>query len=663
MSALSPRQRLGLAAAQLLALAPQYDRLPPWLWALAAVVVFWRLPLVERRIGVPGRLVTMTALVAAMAGVWLNYHTLLGPDAGVSFLVVTSLLKYLEGRSPRDAYVQLLLGLFVAAAAFLFEQSLARTVLVLAVIWLQLAGLLLMNGEHLSWRGLGRQAGLLLLQSIPIMVVLFLFFPRLPPLWSINVGAGQGRSGLSNEVSPGDVAKLSQSTELAFRVEFEGQAPASAGLYWRALTLGDYDGYRWRQDDLSRRVWPNTLAPERIGELPDVQLPDEKRAVRYRITMEPTDQPWLFALTLPASADEGIRLASDFRLVRDKPVYQRFRYSVTSWPQARLQPEGLSWQEQGQYLQVPAGNPRARALAQRWQQAATSDADRVRRGMAWLQGQPFRYTLEPPLLGEQRVDDFLFNTRAGFCEHYASSFAFLMRSAGVPARLVVGYQGGEPSTYGAFLTVRQLDAHAWVEVWLRGRGWVQVDPTTAVAPERVEQGVASLAERPDYWGESSLARWRYGQYRWLRQVRQWVDYANYAWSRHVVAFDDQAQQGTLQRWLGASGYERRIWWLAGGMITAMLLLAWWLMRGRSAPLHPADRLLRRLERRLQPEELARQPGEGVRAWLQRLALARPERAAAFREFAAIYSAWRYRPEGDRRAIEWQRRLQRTLRRI
>lgn len=662
MSAVSVKARWGLAGAQLLALLPQYDRLPTWLWGLAAIIVLWRLPVVERRLGVPGRVVTFTALIAAMTGVWLTYRTLLGPDAGVSFLVVTSLLKYLEGRTSRDAYVQLLLGLFVAAAAFLFEQSLACAILVLGVIWLHLAALLLLNGEQLAWRELGRQAGLVLLQSIPIMVVLFLFFPRLPPLWSINVGAGQARSGLSNEVSPGDVAKLSQSTELAFRVEFEGQAPASAGLYWRALTLGDYDGFRWRQDDLSRRVWPNTLAPERITELPDVSVPDTSQAVRYRITMEPTDQPWLFALVLPASAEEGVRLASDFRLVRDKPVYQRFRYSVTSWPQARLQPEGLPWPEQAQYLRLPAGNPQARALAQRLRQAATGDADLVRRGMAWLQGRPFRYTLEPPLLGEQRVDDFLFNTRAGFCEHYASSFAFLMRAAGVPARLVVGYQGGEPSDYGAFLTVRQLDAHAWVEVWLQDQGWVQVDPTTAVAPERVEQGVASLAERPEYWGDSGLARWRYGQYRWLRQVRQWVDYANYAWSRHVVAFDDQGQKGLLERWLGQQGYERRIWWLGAGMVVVMLILAWWLMRGRKAPLHPADRLVRRLERRL-PPELARQPGEGVRAWLQRLAQARPERAEAFREFAVIYSAWRYRPAGDQRADEWQRRLQRTLRRI
>jgi transglutaminase-like putative cysteine protease len=656
MTVLSPAARHWQLTALFAAVLPQYDRLPAWLVAAVVLACLWHLAPVQRRLRAPGGFLRVLLLGGGLVGVYLSHRTLLGPEGGVSFLIVAALLKMLESRAPRDAFVSGALDFFILATAFLFSQSLLLTLYALAASVVIVAALLsLQQREGTGLRRTLRRAAVLAGQALPLMLILFLFFPRLPPLWTLNLSQGSARTGFSDSMSPGDVSSLSESTATAFRVEFQGEAPSPDQLYWRGLVFTFFDGTRWSQG------YPMTdQVPLPAAGLPEwISGAEASPPLRYRVILEPTDQPWLFALALPRSATPKVGLTRDGRLVSREQVFNRLSYDVQSWPAARADVDGLPEWMRRQALQLPAGgNPEARRLAQRWRNGSATPERYVQSVLDWFRQENFVYTLEPPPLGEDRVDDFLFRTRRGFCEHYASSFVFLMRAAGIPARVVAGYQGGERSPLGDYWLVRQLDAHAWAEVWLPGRGWVSVDPTAAVAPQRIERGAAQAAEQRDYWGESAAGALRHGNYRLLRGLRNLADYVNYRWHRDVLGYDSDSQNSLMQRLLGDSSLLRRLGVMMGALALVAAVLLLWALRGGRREQHPLDRLYRRYCARLVRQGVAREPGEGPLAFARRVAREQPAHAAEAQEFARLYTALRYRREGP-----VPKPLERRLRRL
>lgn len=418
---------------------------------------------------------------------------------------------------------------------------------------------------------------------------------------------------------------MGQSTELAFRVEFADKRPPQQQLYWRGLVFSNFDGVTWRPSPQQREWQPAPQMPNWIANAL-ATVPDEVKTTpnRYQIILEPTQQNWLFGLDYPFAQQQDISITSNFTLKKDQPVTQQLRYDVLQFAPMRIDPV-LSDESRRLNLALPSsGNPQARLLAQ--QLFAQSDSDPVRYIQAierWINQTEFRYTLSPPRLNTNRIDEFLFNTKAGFCEHYSSSFTFMLRAAGIPARVVAGYQGGEPSRNGNVWEVRQMDAHAWTEVWLEGQGWVRVDPTAFVAPERVEQGMDALtqARGATMFGDGAGAQISYQQYQMLQAIRRLSDQASYYWQRDIVGYDQDSQASSLLKWFNISSITQQITWLAGVGATVMsfvLLIIWQRRRKRW---HPADKPLARLSKRLakQNKALARADNEGVLAWLERLA--------------------------------------------
>lgn len=637
--------------ALLAVLLPQVDRLPLWLMGFAVLTCVWRLPWLEPRLGAPGAFSRLLLLPAGMAGVFYSHQTFLGPEGGVSFLIFCAVMKILESRNQRDFFISAILDFFILATAFLFSQDLLLTLYVGPASIVVVAALLsLQQREGAGIRLTLRRASVLVAQALPLMLVLFVFFPRLPPLWNLNLSQGSGRSGISDSMSPGDISSLSESAELAFRVEFQDTPPASSQLYWRGLVFTNFDGQRWSQDKTVRTaITMRTAAASTTAEA------NTEAPVNYRVTLEPTDQTWLFALVMPASPTANVSLTHDYRLVYRNPVYERLSYDVQSWLQAPVGVEELSVWERQQSLRLPAqGNPQARLMAQRWMNGAGSQEKYVSDVLDWFRQERFFYTLQPPLLGNDRIDDFLFRSRRGFCEHYASSFVFLMRAAGIPARVVAGYQGGEQSPLAAYWVVRQLDAHAWSEVWLPHQGWVTVDPTAEVAPDRIQRGAPELANERAYWGDSGMGAVRYNNYRLLKSLRNFSDYVNYRWHRDVLGYDSARQESFMLRLLGDKSLLRRLLVMGIAFLVFGGLLLMWVLRGQRRELHPLDRIYRRYCVRLARHGVVREAGEGPQAFARRVAQALPALASEADEFARLYMALRYRRQGETTKLLEQR---------
>ena len=610
---------------QLLVIVPYVSHLPLWLVSLGTVVVISQLSMIKPRLYLRGRfelLVQVVLFFASLAGIFFTYHTLLGIEAGVSFLLLCLIAKLLEVRARRDVYIVLTLALFVLSASFLFSQDLQTTLLALLGVLGVLYAMIAQNDD-----GQGRLRSLLLLsgQALPLMVVLFLFFPRLPPLWSINLSAGQGQTGMSEVMSPGDIANLSQSSELAFRVFFEpNQRPAKPELYWRGIVLSQFDGRAWTPQANTTPVpltaWTGEQLPVWVEQ--SLVLPQQTLS-HYRISMQPTQREWLFALNLSyAEPPVELGLTRNYTLQTREPIRQRQDLKLVYYPQAVLDTQLPDWLRHVN-LQLPAqSNPQSQAFAQALWRKTRADPDQYMQAvLAWIRQQNFVYTLQPPRLSGQRVDQFLFQSRRGFCEHYSSAFTFLMRSAGIPARVVMGYQGGQLGRDGQSWEVRQMDAHAWSEVWLPKRGWVRVDPTAAVAPERIEQGMGELTNDATLFGDGAAAQLRYQQFKLLGQARELMDYAGYLWQRDVVGFDQEKQENQLFKWFGLRSMTSQLLVMFGAFssgIALIALLLWW----RRRPVwHLVDRPLVRLSKRLQRQDLQRLSHEGVLSWLQRVGVA------------------------------------------
>ena len=651
------QKRDTLILSQLFIVILHATNMPVWLTGMGLLLALSQLSGCRRYVYPKAwieRGVQLTCFMGGMVGIWWTYRTFFGVDAGAAFLLLCLIGKLLEVKARRDVYVLLTLGLFVLASLFLFDQNLITTIFALLGVVSSLYAMIAQNDQ-----GAGRVRTLVLLfgQALPLMVILFLFFPRLPPMWSINLHADKAKTGISDRVSPGDIAELSQSSELAFRAIFEGALPAKSELYWRGLVLSQFDGQTWRTAhqymNEPQWFWQGGDVPSWIDE--SLEIKSSPR-IRYKLMMEPTQQQWLFALNVPYSDDRGLGLTRDFTLQTLLPITQRQTLNLTQVPVVSVDAQLPDWLHQ-ENLQLPQrGNPQTRLLAQALLQKVNHDpvryADAI---LQWIRQQNFHYTLKPPRLRDHRIDEFLFQTRRGFCEHYSTSFVFLMRAAGIPARVVVGYQGGEVGRDGKSLEIRQKDAHAWAEVWFAGRGWVRVDPTAAVAPERIEQGMDALTDDAALFGDDAAAQLQYQQFKMLQNMRELADYASYLWQRDIVGFDQGRQQDQLLRWFGLTSIFSQILWMFGLLLVVLgvvVLRLWWKRRPQW---HPLDQPLMQLSRQLAKQGLAKHLNEGMLDWLHRLTQIHAYHGAAHR-VAQLYASARYAPDAEQHVHENRKKL-------
>ncbi len=617
-----------MALSIVLVTLPHVERLPAWISALAGVVIAWRVYLGWKRIPLPRKWLLLMVVVAASAGIYLSFGTLFGRDSGVALLVVMLTLKLLEMANLRDAMIVIFLSYFVVLTEFLYSQTIPTALLMLVGVWVITATMI-----GLQWRTGAvryeeslRLSGQMLAQATPLMLILFLLFPRIQgPLWGLPRDAFSGITGLSDTMSPGTLSQLTLSDSVAFRVQFQGATPPVNQLYWRGPVLWYFDGMSWHMG-LSFEGNSPSYSP---GGTP----------YSYTVTLEPHDKRWLFALDLPAKLLPNSRLTSDFQMISSTPIRQRIRYEMTSHATYRLGYEGLTAFERRRALQLPEGyNWRSRALAQNMRQAARDDRDVMERVLGMFRTQNFHYTLTPPLLGENPIDEFLFNTLSGFCEHYASAFVFLMRAAGIPARVVTGYQGGELNTVGNYMVVRQSEAHAWAEVWFEDVGWLRVDPTAAVSPTRVESGIAAAV--PSREALPMLVR---SDIEWLRQLRFTWDSITNSWNQWVLGYNPDRQFWLLSR----VGLDRATW-----QTLAMILVA----TTTFITMAYAFAMLRRLRRRVRDpvaavyagfcRKLARRgaqraPSEGPVDFADRAVAQFPHAAKSIREITERYIKLRY----------------------
>ena len=591
----------------------------PWYLGLPLVLLMgWRTQHGYR----PLHWITRTALVLlAVFAVAMIHDGLWGRLPGSQLLAAMVALKSMELKRKRDAMLMVSLSFFVVATWFLFDQSpLAFGYLVISV-WTSLSALVAVSRARRVAEPPRKclQEGLrMALPALPLALVLFLFFPRLSsPLWGIYGGDTSGVTGLSSSMSPGSVSALFMDDGPAFRVTFEGTPPPPQQRYWRGPVLWEFDGRTWTRFFFSNVPAPETPPPSAVD-------------YRYTVELEPHQRRWLFALDYPASYPEQAELKLDYQLLADQPITNLRRYSISSDTDFIDSPRLPATLRQAA-LQLPEGAaPRARELAGGWRREADTTEAVVERALRYFRTKPFYYRLDTPVLGQDPVDEFLFETRAGYCEHYAGAFTVLMRAAGIPARVVTGYQGGIGN--GDYMLVRQSDAHAWAEVWLQGKGWTRIDPTTAVAPSRVERGSRS-AVAVDSWLHAG----------WIVQLRNRLDRVRHWWNQTVVSFD-AGRQSQLLRPFGIEDAAPQQLVLALGGLMAIILLAilFWIRRQipAGAP-DPVQRHYRRLLRRLRRAGVTWAASEGPLE-IERRALGtiRGQRHRVRRAFA-LYRGLRY----------------------
>jgi len=647
-----------IIAAQVLLLLPHMFRLPLWIVLLYGAAFFWRLQIYRGRWAVPNRWLKLFLILASMTGIAWSYGSVIGLEPTVALLLVAFALKLLESVARKDGYVVIFLGFFICITEFLFSQDLLVVIYSAVVVWVLTTGLIALHrSAAIDDTGPMRLAAVMLLQALPLMLVLFFLFPRIGPLWNVPIKTQAAKTGVSDMLRPGDISSLAQSSDVAFRASFAGEVPPVSSLYWRGLVMSRIEEGAWRTVSYfdippsERRVPP----VEKIGESLD-----------YSVIIEPTQQQFLYGLRYAEPRQSGILQLPDFRLLNPVVLEQEFRYRVRSWPAVVLGRDISSWRRRLE-TQLPEGsNPRTRALAERLYRDTENDAEYVLRVLALFRQQPFRYTLQPPLLDNNSMDQFLLETRAGFCEHYAYAFAVLMRAVGVPARVVSGYQGGEINPVNGTVIVHQFDAHAWNEVWLEDRGWVRVDPTAAVSPARIEFGLENaMEEEGSFLSSSLLSPLRYRGISWINALRLRYDAVTYQWQSWVVGFDGQQQVDVLRGVFGRINAQLFIGvTLASfGAMLGLVAASLFLRRRYAQPRDPALQHIRLLQARLSRSGFDLRPGEGPGAMGRRAADRFPDAADELHAIAHIADAALYRPLGPEQRHKLQRSLRHHVRRL
>lgn len=646
--------RQWLLGALFLVSIPHLIRMPWWFSALCLAVFAWRLLHELRGYDLPGRLVRYLLVFLGVLAVGTAYHTFIGQEPGVALLNLMLCLKLLELRTMRDALIALFIGYFMVLGGFLFDQSILMGGYLFLVVLALTAALIALNhpaGDQSHYRFYFRTGGKLLLQAIPLMVVLFVLFPRLSsPLWGMP-DKKTAQTGLSDSIEMGTISKLVESQEVAFRVDFEGPIPAADTLYWRGPVLWLTDGRRWERP----RIKPQRHLPE---------FTPQSEAFAYTMTLEPNNRHWLFALDLPLAIPEipnnQTYVTDDFQLFSRNHVADKLRYRVRSATRFLFQ-EIQPWMLRMATKLPLDANLKTLALARSWRDEGVTDNQIVQRALTLFREQPFYYSRQPPILGDQPVDEFLFTTRRGYCEHFATAFVTLMRAAEVPARVVTGYQGGELNELGDYLIVRQSNAHAWAEVWLGEQGWVRVDPTAVVPTERIEETADAVR-----FNTTELTNAQIRGFSLLREFYwKWVhglDVLNYNWTKWVLGFDKQRQEELLQKLgMGKLNWQWLIGIMAGLLVAAVGVIGAMTFLRRPRQRDPVLRLYQQFCARLEKAGLIREANEGPEDFARRVIQSRPDLAVAVNQINKLYVRLRYSPRAREAHFFQLRRLVATFR--
>ncbi|MCL6268703.1 DUF3488 and transglutaminase-like domain-containing protein [Sansalvadorimonas sp. 2012CJ34-2] len=620
-----------LLAVLVLVTLPLFHVLPFMVLGLVATAVIWRLLLLRTKGCEPGWIILTILVVLACLQIFNHYGTFLGLEAGAATLVSAYSLKLLEMRCRRDGLLVAFLGFFVVVTGLLFSQSIPMMLYLLVCLMVLVSVLvgIFQPRDKTGYKPVVKFGAIMAVQALPLTVILFLLVPRVPPLWVVPLPDNSAKVGLSDSMAPGEFAEVSKSSKLAFRATFHGAVPPPKERYWRAVVMYWFDGRRWSQGNSGDWSLVGVNTDQFVSWYPGNPrwaVPGGEPEFDYDVILEPSGQPFLPVLGPASEAIAGTGLTRDWRLLDREKVDLRKQYRVQSGLDEgydRVLPDWL----RAASLQLPkVGNPRTRKLARELKDVYRDDVSGlVFKILQMFQQEEFYYTLRPPKLDANSVDGFLFDTRRGFCAHYSGALVFLLRAAGIPARVIGGYQGGEVIEKGV-LQVRQFDAHAWVEVWQPGYGWERVDPTAAVAPERVEEGLESAVAREGSFLEGAfLSPSRYRGVPLINGLRIHYEQLEYHWQRMVLSYDENAQKGLFQRWFGRKNVIPILIALLGAsfvvVMVVFMLMAWKPWRRK---LPPAERYYQRFCRRMARKGIKRERGEGPKAYVRRISREKPE---------------------------------------
>ena len=580
------------------------------LWGVIWLILVWRYS--KQKISPFPRLFLVFFSLLSLGLIYLNYQTLLGVEAGVAFLSTCLFAKSLEAKNTRDLLIVFNFALFVSASLLLHSQAFWMAVFVFSAFVMCLMGLYriqtgLFNHHQLSSNQLKNDVKQILKFvgiATPFFIILFIFFPRLPPLWAIPIHKNQATTGISDRMSPGDIAQLSQSSALAFRVVADmRQLPNRQELYWRALVLDEYDGTTWTSSFYNQQI-------------KNVNSNSSRVAYQYLAADEQAN--WIMGLEYSIPQERYLQLYQDdsirpLKMIKRNQPIQMFWLGQASTSSILLSPRQIEFSTRFDEDR----DEKAQQLAhQLFEQSQRLPEKYIKTVLNWYRKNNFVYTLTPGILSGDRIDQFLFSSRKGFCEHYASSFVMLMRYAGIPARVVTGYQGGQFALDGESWEVRQLDAHAWSEVYLHGQ-WKRIDPTAMIAPQRIDAGMQNyMAEDQQVWGDAQAQAWRLQQFKFLKNMRVWSDYLSYQWQSKVVGYNAGKQKNWLSKLGFNSSYSYVLILIIGiaGILAVYVGFYWW-RQTRQQELY--QRVIIQFQKQL-PKNLHKKPAETFQAWMQRL---------------------------------------------
>jgi len=613
----------------LFAIAPHFVNLPLWVTALVVIALSWRSFENLGYLKPLSKWFLIPLVLFGGIGVFAEYWTIVGRDAGLALLTVMTSFKILESRTHRDLLILIFLCYFLIATHFLFSQSIFTAILMLITLVVITSTLVTINqrSDNVTIKerlGIGSKMVAL---SIPLMLVLFVLVPRISgPLWGITNEQRGGVTGLSDHMSPGEISNLIRSNEVAFRVDFKDKVPPQNQLYWRGPVMADFTGRSWRQ-----------TPRKRLGKLRMIASND---ATEYTITLEPNGKHWLLALDVPMHLVKDSFITADYQLTSVKPLNDLKRYTLKSSLNYQI---GLD--ESKEYLELTSSypensNPKTIAFGKQLAAQYQNPEDIVEHVLRMFREQEYTYTLSPPLLRGDVVDQFLFESRRGFCEHFAGSFALLMRAAGIPSRIVTGYQGGEFNDVGNYLIVRQSDAHAWTEIWLKGKGWVRIDPTAAVSPSRIERGIddALSDELSSFRIANKNPLFGTLLYRW--------DNLQHSWNDWVVNYDEKKQRRFLNDLnLGidnASDMVITLVILLIGISSSFWLVGWY----RDRPEKPAkyEVYFRRFLKKMARKGYDKPAAEDNREFLKRIKKSAIDQHEEIGKIINLYNAIKYGQE-------------------
>lgn len=617
------------------------------LWGIVWLTLVWRYH--KQKITPMPKLLLVAFTLVSVALIYIQYQSLLGVEAGVAFLTTCLFAKSLESKNTRDLLIVFNFALFVSASLLLYSQAFWMAMIVFGALLMCLMGLYRIQTDLFKQNNQTRNQ---LKQDIrqilkfvgiatPFFILLFMFFPRLPPLWAIPIQQNHATTGISDRMSPGDIAQLSQSSALAFRVIAPMyDLPGRPELYWRALVLDQYDGSTWSSSFDNQQL---------------KRIPVSSRRVSYQYLPADEQANWIMGLEYSIPQERYLQLYQDdsirpSRLVkRNQPIHLLWLGQTVTEP-VYLSPRQLELNTRFDQGRDRKAQQLAQALFEQNQKQPEKYLQSV---LSWYRKNGFSYTLTPGTLSGDRIDQFLFSSRKGFCEHYASSFVMMMRYVGIPARVVTGYQGGQWAPDGQSWEVRQLDAHAWSEVYLDGK-WQRVDPTAMIAPQRIDTGMQDyLAQDQNVWGKGQTQAWRLQQFKFLKNMRIWSDYLSYQWQSKVVGYDAEKQKNWLSR-LGLDSSYGYVIILVVGIGSILLLYGGWYWWGQRGKQEQYQRLIIQFEKQL-PQHLHKYPAETFHSWIQRIAVL-VEEPTPFEQVTVLYQKIVFLEQNDQLNIQEFKRL-------